>query len=146
MKRLAMVLAVVAMGALNAEERYTAPALASSMFNIVAIIGGAVVYFVAPGPRAAVIAWAALAVVGGIAQLGIQIPTLWRMGFRPKLLPDLRLRDPGTRRIAALMAAEHAATERRRGLARRWGIYVPLAVFAIAVLWLAIMLVRRPWG
>src|SRR5688500_13165975 len=31
-------LAVVAMGALNAEEKYTAPALASSMFNLVAII------------------------------------------------------------------------------------------------------------
>ena len=26
------------------------------------------------------------------------------MGFRPRLLPDLALRDPGTRRIAALMA------------------------------------------
>src|SRR5450432_4119670 len=37
----AISLAVVAMGALNAEERYTAPALASSMFNVVAIIGGA---------------------------------------------------------------------------------------------------------
>jgi putative peptidoglycan lipid II flippase len=100
----AISLAVVAMGALNAEERYTAPALASSMFNVVAIIGGAVVYFIAPGARVAVITWAGLTVVGGIAQLGIQVPPLWRMGFRPKLLPDLRLRDPGTRRIAALMA------------------------------------------
>jgi putative peptidoglycan lipid II flippase len=100
----AISLAVVAMGALNAEERYTAPALASSMFNLVAIAGGAAVYFLAPGGRAAVITWAALTVVGGIAQLGIQIPTLWRMGFRPKLIPDLRLRDAGTRRIAMLMA------------------------------------------
>jgi len=100
----AISLAVVAMGALNAEERYTAPALASSMFNVVAIIGGGIVYALAPGGRAAVITWSALTIVGGIAQLGIQIPTLWRMGFRPKLLPDLRLRDPGTRRIAALMA------------------------------------------
>jgi len=100
----AISLAVVAMGALNAEERYTAPALASSMFNIVAILGGAAVYFIAPGGRIAVVVWSALTIVGGLAQLGIQIPTLWRMGFRPKLLPDLRLRDPGTRRIAALMA------------------------------------------
>jgi len=100
----AISLAVVAMGALNAEERYTTPALASSMFNIVAILGGAVVYFISPGGRIAVVVWAALTVVGGIAQLGIQVPPLWRMGFRPKLLPDLRLRDPGTRRIATLMA------------------------------------------
>ena len=100
----AISLAVVAMGALNAEERYTTPALASSMFNVVAILGGAVVYFLAPGGRTAIITWSALTVVGGIAQLGIQVPTLWRMGFRPRLMPDLLLRDPGTRRIAALMA------------------------------------------
>jgi len=97
-------IAVVAMGALNAEERYTAPALASSMFNLVAIIGGVVVYVVGPSPRAAVMTWAALTLVGGLAQLAIQIPTLHRLGFRPRLAPDLLLRDPGTRRIAALMA------------------------------------------
>jgi putative peptidoglycan lipid II flippase len=36
--------------------------------------------------------------------LAIQIPSLLRLGWRPKLLPDLRLRDPGTRQIAMLMA------------------------------------------
>jgi putative peptidoglycan lipid II flippase len=97
-------LAVVAMGALNAEERYTAPALASSMFNLVAIAGGVGVYFLASSPRAAVMTWAALTLLGGLAQLGIQIPPLFKLGFRPRLLPDLRLRDPGTRRIATLMA------------------------------------------
>jgi putative peptidoglycan lipid II flippase len=97
-------LAVVAMGALNAEERYTAPALASSMFNLVAIAGGVAVYVIGTSPRAAVITWAALTLVGGVAQLAVQAPTLYGLGFRPRLLPDLRLRDPGTRRIAALMA------------------------------------------
>jgi putative peptidoglycan lipid II flippase len=97
-------LAVVAMGALNAEERYTAPALASSMFNLVAIAGGLVVYFVGPSARAAVMTWAALTVAGGLAQLAIQLPTLFKLGFRPRLSPDLALRDAGTRRIATLMA------------------------------------------
>lgn len=97
-------LAVVAMGALNAEEKYTAPALASSMFNIVAIIGGVAVWLWGPSPRAAVITWAVLALAGGVAQLAIQVPSLWRLGYRPRLLPDLRLRDEGTRRIATLMA------------------------------------------
>jgi putative peptidoglycan lipid II flippase len=97
-------LAVVAMGALNAEERYTAPALASSMFNLVAITGGVAVYFIAPSARVAVIAWAAFTLVGGVAQLAIQLPQLFKLGFRPRLLPDLALRDPGTRRIATLMA------------------------------------------
>jgi putative peptidoglycan lipid II flippase len=97
-------LAVVAMGALNAEEKYTAPALASSMFNVVAIAGGLTVWMIAPSSRSSVIAWAMLAVAGGGAQLAIQVPPLWRSGFRPRLLPDLALRDPGTRRIATLMA------------------------------------------
>jgi putative peptidoglycan lipid II flippase len=97
-------LAVVAMGALNAEEKYTAPALASSMFNIVAIVGGVAVWLWGPSPRAAVITWAVLALGGGVAQLAIQMPSLWRLGYRPRLLPDLRLRDEGTRRIATLMA------------------------------------------
>jgi putative peptidoglycan lipid II flippase len=97
-------LAVVAMGALNAEEKYTTPALASSMFNIVAILGGAIVWFVGPSPRTAVMTWSALTLVGGLAQLAIQVPPLHRLGFRPRLAPDLRLRDAGTRRIATLMA------------------------------------------
>jgi putative peptidoglycan lipid II flippase len=97
-------LAVVAMGALNAEARYTAPGLASSMFNLVAIVGGAVLYFLGLPPRLAVTVWAALTVVGGIAQLMVQIPPLWRLGWRPSFRPDLRLRNPATRRIASLMA------------------------------------------
>jgi putative peptidoglycan lipid II flippase len=100
----AISVAVVAMGALNAEERYTAPALASSMFNVVAIIGGAMVWLIGPSPRWAVITWAALTLLGGLAQLLIQVPPLWKAGFRPRFRPDLWLRDPGTRQIATLMA------------------------------------------
>ena len=100
----AISLAVVAMGALNAERKFTAPGLASSMFNLVAIIGGVAVWLWGLSPRAAVITWAVLALVGGLAQLVVQLPSLWRTGYRPRLMPDLRLRDPGTRRIATLMA------------------------------------------
>ena len=74
------------------------------MFNLVAIAGGVTVWLVGPSPRAAVMTWAALTLAGGIAQLAVQLPSLWRTGYRPRLLPDLALRDPGTRRIAALMA------------------------------------------
>ncbi len=100
----AISLAVVAMGALNAEEKYTAPALASSMFNVVAIVGGLVVFWIAPSSTTTVTAWALFTVLGGIAQLAIQVPPLWSSGFRPRLMPDLRLRDRGTRQIAKLMA------------------------------------------
>lgn len=100
----AISLAVVAMGQLNAEEKYTMPALASSVFNVVAIAGGAVVYAIGLPASTAVTVWAVCVLAGGVAQLLIQVPPLWRSGFRPRLLPDLRLRDPGTRRIAMLMA------------------------------------------
>jgi putative peptidoglycan lipid II flippase len=100
----AISLAVAAMGALNSERKYTAPGLASSMFNLVAIFGGVAVWAWGPSPRAAVTTWAVLALAGGVAQLAIQIPSLLRLGWRPKLLPDLALRDPGTRQIAMLMA------------------------------------------
>jgi putative peptidoglycan lipid II flippase len=100
----AISLAVAAMGVLNAERKYTAPGLASSMFNLVAIAGGVAVWFWGPSPRTAVMTWAALTLVGGVAQLAIQVPPLARLGWRPKLLPDLRLRDRGTRQIAMLMA------------------------------------------
>ena len=97
-------LAVVAMGALNAEARYTAPGLASSMFNVVAIVGGAALFLIGVAPRTAVTVWAALTLVGGLAQLAVQLPPLWGLGWRPAFAPDLRLQHEGTRRIAALMA------------------------------------------
>ena len=101
----AISLAVVAMGALNAEERYTAPALASSMFNVVAILGGAVVYFIAPGGRIAVDR------LVGADDRGRR----WRSsasrsrrcgawGFGPSCCRICACAIPGTRRIAALMA------------------------------------------
>ena len=49
-------------------------------------------------------------------------------------------------RIAALFAVEREQTQRQRDRIRRWGIYIPLSVFAVALLWLAILLLRRPWG
>jgi putative peptidoglycan lipid II flippase len=42
--------------------------------------------------------------LGGLAQLGIQLPPLWKLGWRPRVATDLRLRDPGVRRVALVMA------------------------------------------
>src|SRR5262249_38080722 len=66
--------------------------------------GGVVFRSAARGGRRGGAAGAARPWVGGGAGRVIQVPPLWRLGFRPRLLPDLRLRDPGTRRIATLMA------------------------------------------
>jgi len=44
--------------------------------------------------------------------------------------------------IAALMQAEREETARRRQQVRWWGIYLPLSISTLAVLWIAITMVR----
>ncbi|MBP9205012.1 MAG: murein biosynthesis integral membrane protein MurJ [Kofleriaceae bacterium] len=97
-------LAAVAMGMLNAQERYAAPALAPAMFNVVSIVVGMGLYVAGVSPRWVAIGWSVGTLLGGAAQLGIQLPPLWRAGWRPSAALDLRLRDPEVRRVAAVMA------------------------------------------
>ncbi len=94
--------AAVAMGMLNAEERYAMPALAPSMFNVVAVLVGVGLALAGAPPEAAVMGWAVGTVLGGLAQLAVQLPALVRRGFRFRW--ELAPRDPGILRIAALMA------------------------------------------
>jgi putative peptidoglycan lipid II flippase len=97
-------LSAVAMGMLNAQERFAAPALAPACFNVVSIAVGLALYLAGVSGTWVAVGWAVGAVLGGLAQLGVQLPGLWRSGYRPRLLPDLLLRDPGVRRVALLMA------------------------------------------
>lgn len=97
-------MAAVAMGMLNARNQFTAPALAPASFNVMSILVGATLYVTGvAGPWVAV-GWSIGTLLGGLAQLGVQMPSLWRAGFRPRPWPDLRLRDPGVRRVGLLMA------------------------------------------
>ena len=96
-------LAAVAMGMLNAQDRYLAPALAPAMFNLASISMGLALYVAGVGGRTVAIGWAIGTVLGGLAQLLMQLPSLSRAGFRIRPRIDLRLRDPGVRRVAALM-------------------------------------------
>lgn len=96
--------AAVAMGMLNAQERYAAPALAPAMFNVVSIVVGIGLHFAGFAGRDVVMGWAVGTLAAGLAQLAIQLPPLWRMGWRPRLGLDLRLRNPGVRRVAVVMA------------------------------------------
>ncbi len=99
----AVSLAAVAMGMLNAQDRYAAPALAPAMFNIASIGVGLGLWLAGVEPRWVAIGWSLGTLAGGVAQLGIQIPSLWKLGFRPWLRLDLGLRDPRVKRIALLM-------------------------------------------
>lgn len=96
-------LAALVMGMLNAVNRFTAPALASSFFNIGSIAGGVVFgWLIDPsfGERA-LIGLSLGTLLGGLLQLGVQLPGLRQAGFR--FVMDFNWRDPGVRRVLILM-------------------------------------------
>jgi putative peptidoglycan lipid II flippase len=95
-------LAAVAMGMLNSEQRFGAPALAPAMFNVVAIVWAAGLWLAGFGPAQVALGWSIGTLLGGLAQLLAQIPDLRRLGFR--LRPEWAPSDPGLRAIAGLMA------------------------------------------
>ncbi len=96
-------LAALVMGILNSRNIFTAPALASSFFNIGSIAGGvAFGWLLDPhfGERA-LVGLALGTLLGGLLQLGVQLPSLHRAGFRFVL--DFNWRDPGVRQVLLLM-------------------------------------------
>jgi putative peptidoglycan lipid II flippase len=99
-------LAAVTMGMLNAQKRFAAPALAPALFNVGSIAVGLGLWFAGVDPRTAVIGWSVGTLLGGTLQLLGQVPSLYRTGFRLRLVA-LRgaLGEPGLRRIFRLMAA-----------------------------------------
>jgi putative peptidoglycan lipid II flippase len=138
------------MGMLNARERFGPPALASAMFNVVAIVGGFVLWAMGLSHRAVAVGWAVATLFGGLAQFAIQLPRLLREGWRFHFdwAPD----DVNLRAIASLMApatigmaavpinllvsSRFASSE---GGAVSWLdyafriLYLPIGVFGVAV-------------
>jgi len=95
-------LAAVAMGMLNAEERFGFPAFAPAMFNVVSVLWGVGLWAAGFSPAAVALGWSIGTLLGGAAQFLVQVPPLQRMGFRYHL--DWAPRDAGLRRIGTLMA------------------------------------------
>jgi putative peptidoglycan lipid II flippase len=96
-------LAAVAMGVLNAHRRYFVPALAPAFFNIVSVLGGLALLPLALDPPNAVVVWAGLVVLGGTAQLLVQVPALRAVGWRGMPIVDVRFRDPAVRTVVRRM-------------------------------------------
>ncbi|MFZ5767005.1 MAG: murein biosynthesis integral membrane protein MurJ [Thermodesulfobacteriota bacterium] len=95
-------LSAVVMGMLNSKGRFFIPAMASSFFNIGSLVGGISLALILPRfGYPAIMGMAIGTLIGGLLQLGGQLPALWQVGFR--LRPRLDLRDPGLRRIVRLM-------------------------------------------
>jgi putative peptidoglycan lipid II flippase len=116
---LLIALAAVVMGILNSRNRFGVPALASAFFNLGSIVGGlGAAHWLAPGyvdaildgrlgsidpalEERAIVGMAIGTLAGGLLQLGIQLPSLLRVGFRYQ--PVLDVKDPGLRQVLRLM-------------------------------------------
>ncbi len=95
-------LSAVVMGILNTKGRFFVPALSSAFFNLGSIIGGVSLAILFPSlgwPAIAGMAWGTL--IGGLLQLLIQLPALFKVGCT--FTPRLNLKDPGLKRILFLM-------------------------------------------
>jgi putative peptidoglycan lipid II flippase len=93
----------LAAGILNTWRRFAVPAFSPVLLNL-CFIGSALLLSDRFDPP--VYAMAAGVVLGGIAQLAIQVPALMRIGMLPRIGLNLResLRDPTTRALLARMA------------------------------------------
>ena len=114
---LLVALAALAMGVLNTRGRFGIPASASTAFNVVSIIAGLGAAFwlsggewersvdkiTVPSDAAqwAIIGMSIGTLLGGAAQLLIQVPSLFKVGYRFSL--RLSFRDEGVRRVMRLM-------------------------------------------
>jgi putative peptidoglycan lipid II flippase len=91
------------MGMLNAQQRFMAPAYAPAMFNVTSIACGVLLLVLHFGDRSGMIAWSAGTAVAGLVQAVVQLPSLYKLGYR--LRPKFRglLADLDVRRIVRLM-------------------------------------------
>jgi integral membrane protein MviN len=100
---LLVALAAQAMGMLNACGSFTVPAMSSTCFNVGSVGFGVVLGFWA-GPRfgfSPIVGMAYGIVLGGMAQLVWQLPSLYSAGFFPRFQWDWS--HPGFRQILGLM-------------------------------------------
>ncbi len=105
-------LAAAVMGMLNARFVFGVPASASTVFNIVSIVAGvSLAYLFEPSARAnwmhpvfterALFGVSAGVLLGGLAQLLMQLPSLYRLGFRFRW--RFNLADPRLAQLWSLM-------------------------------------------
>ncbi len=139
-----LALSVFATGVLQAHQRFTTPALAPLLFNVVVI---SVTLWL--GPRIGVAGLAAAWVLGTAAQFAVQLPAMARAGFR--YLPALTLHHPAVRtllRLAGPAALGLAVLEINAYVARFFASFLPPrpGVNAVAVLDYAYEVMQAPVG
>jgi putative peptidoglycan lipid II flippase len=92
-------LAALSMGLLNSFKHFITPALSPAILNIILIIS--LVFFVKPKSIEGIRIFSKFWIIGGALQLLIQLPVLFKYGFRPKML--LSFNTPGIKKVFILM-------------------------------------------
>lgn len=95
--------AAAAMGMLNSQRRFFVPAVAPALFNVASIVVGLILWVRGEPLDRAVLGWSVGAVLGAAVQFAVQVPLLWRLGWRFRPAVGRLFADPGIRRIARLM-------------------------------------------
>lgn len=94
--------AAIAMGLLNSKGKFGVPACASSFFNLGSLIVGVWGYYVSPDLGLHPTTGLAVGVlVGGALQFFVQVPSMWRVGFRYRL--SISFRDPRVLQVVRLI-------------------------------------------
>jgi putative peptidoglycan lipid II flippase len=91
-------LTALAMGALNSLGRFNVPAVGPVLLNVAMILGA---LFLAPLMDEPIVGLAIGALAGGVLQLAIQLPFLWKAG--PFLGFSLNFRDPAIKKTLKLV-------------------------------------------
>ncbi len=96
-------LSALVMGMLNAKHVFGMPAMASTFFNIGSIVAGVSIgWWIDPHfGRPALTGLAIGTLVGGTLQFAVQLPSLWKVGYRFR--PDFAWFDEGVRTVLGLM-------------------------------------------
>jgi len=99
---LLIAVAAAAMGMLNAVRQFTVPALAPLFLNLgMIVVGLALIPVFKAAGQPPILAMAVGVLAGGFLQFAVQVPALWKLGWRPVWPPQLD--HPGVRRIGFLM-------------------------------------------
>jgi putative peptidoglycan lipid II flippase len=91
------------MGMLNAQQRYLAPAYAPAMFNVTSIACGVLLLLLHVSERNGMIVWSAGTAAAGLVQAVVQLPSLYRLGYRVRPALAGLFADLDVRRIVRLM-------------------------------------------
>jgi putative peptidoglycan lipid II flippase len=146
-------LAAVVMGMLNARHIFGIPASASTVFNVVSIVSGTLLAVLLEPQQSwlhphfgirAIYGWALGVLIGGLAQLAMQLPSLWRLGFRFRW--KLNFSDPALQAVMLLMVPSVIAgsgVQINVVVSSRFASHIP---GAMSWLYYAFRLVQLPIG